>query len=330
LQVTVCVPGTQTCQVLSDVLLDTGSSGLRVFASALTLALAPVSSSAGTLTECLPFLGGQSDWGSVREADVVLGGEPAVTVPIQVIDANFPGSATYCPNPADPTNAGYTAILGVGLFDADCGPVCNNQHGTYYYNCTAGSCTATTTPAARVRNPIALLPHDNNGVLIELPSLPEGGATSASGYLVLGIGTETNNVPAGVTLYAADPGTGEFFTQFNNRIYPAAIDSGSNGLFFPGALTGCTGDLAGLFCPSIPAELRATIAGAAGGPSVTVAFQIDDFAMFAASTNRVSAEVGGTEAGTFIWGLPFFFGHKVYIGLAGAVSSLGTGPYWAF
>ncbi|MGB9364088.1 MAG: DUF3443 family protein, partial [Candidatus Sulfotelmatobacter sp.] len=37
--VTVCVPGTSTCQTIDGVLVDTGSSGLRIISSALSLSL---------------------------------------------------------------------------------------------------------------------------------------------------------------------------------------------------------------------------------------------------------------------------------------------------
>src|SRR5712691_10424984 len=37
--VLVCVPGQSTCQVIDGILVDTGSSGLRILASALTLSL---------------------------------------------------------------------------------------------------------------------------------------------------------------------------------------------------------------------------------------------------------------------------------------------------
>src|SRR4051812_16492133 len=41
--VTVCTPGTSTCQTINDILLDTGSWGLRVFKSALNgLSLNPL------------------------------------------------------------------------------------------------------------------------------------------------------------------------------------------------------------------------------------------------------------------------------------------------
>jgi hypothetical protein len=35
--VTVCVPGSGSCQTINDVLVDTGSSGLRILSSVLTL-----------------------------------------------------------------------------------------------------------------------------------------------------------------------------------------------------------------------------------------------------------------------------------------------------
>ena len=49
-QVTICQPGTSNCQTITDVLVDTGSSGLRIFASAVTVALP--SSNSG---ECMYF-----------------------------------------------------------------------------------------------------------------------------------------------------------------------------------------------------------------------------------------------------------------------------------
>jgi hypothetical protein len=63
-----------------------------------------------------------------------------------------------------------------------------------------------------------------------------------------------------------------------------------------------------------------------------VPFQIDSFLGFAGSSNRASAEIGGNSipSGGFDWGLPFFFGRSVYVGLEGTASSLGAGPYLAY
>jgi hypothetical protein len=70
--------------------------------------------------------------------------------------------------------------------------------------------------------------------------------------------------------------------------------------------------------------------GASGAPSGTVSFQIGNFDSLTASSNNVFTEIGGEAAGDFDWGLPFYFGRTVYIGLEGMESSLGSGTYWAY
>src|SRR5258708_6135570 len=55
--VTVCTPGTSTCQTIDGVLVDTGSSGLRLLSSALTVSLTQQTSSDGNpIVECFPFV----------------------------------------------------------------------------------------------------------------------------------------------------------------------------------------------------------------------------------------------------------------------------------
>lgn len=70
--------------------------------------------------------------------------------------------------------------------------------------------------------------------------------------------------------------------------------------------------------------------GAFGSASGSVSFQIGNFADLINSSNFVFSDIGGTEVGNFDWGLPFFFGKKVFMGIDGTASSLGTGPYWAY
>ena len=121
--VTVCTPGTSTCQTINDILLDTGSYGLRIFNQVLTVPLTQVTVPSGNLANCVQYVDGSADWGPVQSADVVLGGEPAVTVPIQVINASFGTVPAACGTPdASPAVAGFNGILGVGLFAEDCGP----------------------------------------------------------------------------------------------------------------------------------------------------------------------------------------------------------------
>ncbi len=82
-------------------------------------------------------------------------------------------------------------------------------------------------------------PSDNNGVLISLPTVPNGGSPTVNGSLIFGIGTQSNNGLGMATVYAVpDTGNnaGNFITTFDGNSYPQSfIDSGSNGFFFPNA-----------------------------------------------------------------------------------------------
>src|SRR5271165_670218 len=76
--VTLCVPGSTTsCQTIDDIEIDTQSSGLRIFASVLTLALpAKLNANGSTLVECAQFADGFS-WGPLTIADMTIANESA-------------------------------------------------------------------------------------------------------------------------------------------------------------------------------------------------------------------------------------------------------------
>ena len=96
--VTVCTPGTTQCQTINHVLVDTGSWGLRVFASQLPASMAlpqQQDASGNLLAECMQFFDGYT-WGSVRIADVQIGGEKAASLPIQVIDPGYSAVPSNC------------------------------------------------------------------------------------------------------------------------------------------------------------------------------------------------------------------------------------------
>ena len=335
-QVTICQPGTSHCQTIADVLVDTGSSGLRIFASAVTITLP-----ASHLGECMYF-GGATDWGRVHTVDVVLGGEPAVLVPIQVIDPTFAGQYTSAGQPASnicgvaivdssPVQAGFNGILGVGLFPFD---------GGFYYNCASLPCAAVAVSASQqVQNPVGLLPVDNNGVIVALPSVPTSGSPSLSGSLILGIGTESNNQPSGVTVLPTNS-SGQIVTRFHpspgvSTQNVGIIDSGSSVIFFSDSSLSiplCPGNLSFLYCPSSPLNFSAVNTELSGSPSSLVRFQIADPRPLLQSGNAAISNIGGPtfSTGVFDWGLPFFFGRTVYVGLSGQTSVLGAGPFWAY
>jgi hypothetical protein len=334
--VTICTPATSSCQTINDILLDTGDSGLRIFKQVIGVSLTQVTSGGNPVAECIQYADGSSVWGPVKTAGVVLGNEPAVQVAIHVIDSTFGTAPAACSGAyQSPADAGYNGSLGVSFFAQDCGATCAAGPGNgIYYTCTGATCNGTAVAlSSQVQNPVALLPVDNNGVIVQLPGIPASGAISAGGYLVLGIGTRSNNVPSGVTAYAANA-TGNIITSFNGSDYASFIDTGSNGLFFPSpsavTLPDCAFPDSAWYCPPSTRDLSATNKGTSGAPSGAVSFQIANFeTLLASPANNVFADIGGDNV-DFDWGLPFHLGRSVYIGIEGKGSSLGTGLYWAY
>lgn len=332
----VCSPGNSSCQTVNDILLDTGSYGLRIFKQALNVPLEQVTSGSGSLAECIQYADGSSDWGPVQMAGVILGNEPAVQVPIQVIDSAFATAPRGCGNADNsPGDAGFNGILGVGFFLQDCGSVCaDSANNGMYYACSGSACSGTeVTLSSQVQNPASLLPQDNNGVIVRLPEVPVGGSASVNGTLLLGIGTRSNNAPSDVSTYGADQ-FGDIVTTINGVSYISFIDTGTNGLFFPSPsaslLPDCPYPDSDWFCPQSAVSLSAITEGTSGPPGGVVPFEIDNFEGLINSPNSVFDDIGGNQRSEFAWGLPFFLGRSVYIGLEERSSSLGSGPFWAY
>jgi hypothetical protein len=342
--VTVCVPGTSTCQTIDEVLVDTGSFGLRILsAPVLTLSLPQENASDGNpMVECLQFLGSYT-WGPVQTADIQIAGEKASAVPIQVLsdtDFTVPGACSNgLPSADTVASLGANGILGVGQLPQDCGsnatcPAVANQ----YYSCASATATCTAvaaTVAQQVQNPVSLFAPDNNGVIIELPAV-SGAEATVSGSLVFGIGTESNNGLGGATVYDADPNTLNFSTSFNGADYSDAafIDSGSNAYFFAdSSITPClsTDIGGGFYCPANTVNLSATNQGNTTG-SGTVDFSIANTdTLFTNFPNDAAyGDLGGPASGYFDWGLPFFYGKNVFVAIQGASTPGGAGPYWAY
>ncbi len=336
--VTICQPGTSNCQTVSDVLVDIGSVGLRVFDSVLSMPLTQTVDAQGRpLGECIFFADGGTTWGPVQVADVVLGSAPAVRVPIQVINPTFGGQSSTR-NPCndvvdtDPQLANFNGILGIGLFRQDCGFLCTtNSSNTLYFSCDGGSCAGAAVPLVdQVQNPVWMLPSGNNGMVLTLPNVPSAGAPSVSGALILGIGTSANNTPpAGISVITTDE-NGFVTTVYKGRTFrESIIDSGSNGLFFPDAsLPVCAMQLDAFYCPPTLVNLTGTVIGT-NGRQIVVPFQVANAESLVETRNAAFNNLAG-EFSIFDWGLPFFFGRSVFVGIEGQSSSLGTGPFFAF
>jgi len=339
--VTICVPGTSTCQTVSGILVDTGSSGLRVLSSALNLALPQQTSGGAPIAECGQFQDGFT-WGPVQMADIKLSGETAANTPIQVIGApQFSTIPQDCANSGTSEDTlddlGVNGILGLSVFKDDCGPACASNGSSnpgFYYSCPSTGCVVISQTSSRqLQNPVWLFATDNNGVMIQLPSVASGGAATLTGSLVFGIGTQSDN-PLGTARVFTTDAAGNFTTVFNGQSYGSSfIDSGSNGFFFldsnASGLPICpdTGDF---YCPSSPRALSATTRGG-NGTTASVAFSIDNADTLLRNLKfSVFGELGGPNAGAFDWGLPFFYGRTVFTAIEGQATPGGAGPYWAF
>lgn len=334
--VTICAPNSSVCQTIGGILLDTGSFGLRIFSS---LVAVPLPDPDG-LAECAYF-GSGTAFGKVVLADVRMGSEPFVTVPVQLINASYSGqtaSNNVCGASLDasPSGAGFNGILGVGLFAHDCGIYCSETSSNgYYYNCNGSSCSGASAPmSAQVQNPVHLLPVDNNGVEVSFPSVPELGSVSTGGTVTFGIGTESNNAPSGVTVYTADS-SGDFSATLSGdaTVYAGSfVDSGSNAYYFPDAYPSifpvCS-SYSPFYCPSGP-EVQAVSISGANGNQMTYSLTVDPASQLFETANASFSTVAGEYTSGVDLGIPFFMGKTVYVGINGAYSPLAVGPFWAF
>jgi hypothetical protein len=350
--VKVCSPGSQAqCANIDHVLLDTGSWGLRLVGSVLAangIALSAEHDAQNqTIEECMTFGGGQT-WGPVVLADISMAGEVAAGVRVQVMDdsaAGAPPPATCGANGTlinDVSGFGANGVLGIGVFVQDCGAACVAAATPLpiYFGCTgAGTCTAENVAlSAQVTNPIAMFAADNNGVIINLsnPQNANGDAT-LSGEITFGLATQADNAlpVTGLTVLAADS-HGEFTATYNGGTIalPALLDSATDSYAFddPNIAACATGAFVGYYCPVVsPQSLFAVNTGAgANGAVNTVQFAIADPSAFVVGASAFMNLGGGGGSTSFTWGLPFFYGRKIFIAIDQRSGGGFTGPYYAY
>lgn len=270
--VTLCQHGTSNCITIDNVLVDTGSIGLRILTSALgSVALTPILEGGNPLLECIQYGDTSYSWGPMELGDVEIAGETASNIAIQLLGGTSfqaPQSCLATPVnlslPGNPPgnedtlqSLGAYGILGIGngVFNMgpwDCGISCaNNATLSSYYTCPGGNCTESPAPVAdQAVNPVAeFTSSDKNGVVITLPSVGAMGTTTVSGTMTFGIATQSDNALGGATVYAMDS-CGDFPTViFNGFSYyddlctsgfggtGGFLDTGSNALYILDAST---------------------------------------------------------------------------------------------
>jgi len=345
---TVCAPGTNNCQAIDHIAVDTGSSGLRlaqgVLNASVANALTPQRDGGGSpIAECLRFADGSLFWGWVRLADLKMSAELAASAPIQVLgDPSLPAVPGGCGGTLESTvdEIGAKGILGVGNFTEDCGAFCaDHPSNGVYYACPASVCASTSVPLAQqVIHPVSRFAQDNNGVLMQLPAVSPGGAASATGSLIFGIGTQANNALGLARVLTVDPALG-LVTIFNGSTSYADgfVDSGSTVFWIPSSINNqpCPASdptAAGFLCPSPPLGLTLTVAGQNGNMASAPISVVDARSVFASGGRTAFNDIGApsTDPSGIVLGLPFFFGRSVFTSIEGMATPGGSAPFIAF
>ena len=355
----VCAPGSTTnCQIIDHITVDTGSSGLRIAASALPSSLQPGANGlpqvsghtpSTTLTECEGYVSSYV-YGPVVKADIYIAGKqvsnanlqvfgaPGYTVPSGCVNSN-PGSTE-----TDTTQTfGGNGLIGIGFDLLDQGQ---------FFDCSTalGTSCIDNTQYAGVPSIVPLFSSDNNGVVIALPSVSSAGLSSpVVGTLTFGVSTQANNTPTTSTLAIVnDTYSGEFNTQIGGVWSPAYIDSGTFIMFFNDAantnLTLCTSVAnTGFYCPTQPQTIPLTFANYGSKVSlgslnyqVANADQINTLTAMAFNNIAGPTSQTSTLTGTVAYGLSFFYGREMYFlfnsktapgtGLGGTAATTVTGP----
>lgn len=269
--VTICADAAKTnCVTINNILLDTGSTGLRVLASAMGSALENslphVQVAGADLAECYGYADSTYYWGPMKMAYVTLGSEStSVAVPIQVADYSFGDSKVFtsgsgtgacyqslastdsangmsAPTQLGDASVSGNGILGVNFLVQDCGADCVSRSDLgLYFTCTGSTCNPSAAALSQqASNPIGAMPYDNNGIYLNFPAPTNGAGTDVTGnYAFLGIGTQANNTPGSsvVSMYA-DPSLSDkcgslMTSDWEGQSVCSFLDSGTSILSFP-------------------------------------------------------------------------------------------------
>lgn len=343
--VTVCKPGTTTCTTVDHVLVDSGSVGLRLLASALPtgfpepVATDPVTSE--QFAECEEFGSGYT-WGPLTQYDVSLGGETAHNLPVQIVNDSFATVPSACSSLGTSMGASGTSsmlakgIIGLDVGRQDCGSGCASTLSNLYWVCSGTSCTESKiATASQVSNPILGFTTDNNGMMLTLPTISSSGSSAVSGTLTFGINTQSNNQRSSATVLTTDA-NGDFTAVFNGATTSGFIDSGSSIYFFVDsslATCGSSTGLSGWYCPTSTTQLAATLQGLTTG-TLSTTLEIGNAQSLASSGNVAFNDLGMNttvfSSAVLDLGLPYFFGKSVFFGIDGADASIpGNSAYVA-
>jgi Protein of unknown function (DUF3443) len=237
-----------------------------------------------------------------------------------------------------------------------------------YYGCpvvatTSSTCTPTAVQAnLQVYNPVAAFgqgniptkKRHNNGVVLALPAVTFPGASTATGELIFGINTSdtdsaaANNIrptAAIPVMLGTNAATNSYLsitaTYDGLSVTNSYLDTGTNGLFFSDNSSPLIALCAGSawYCPVDTSNraitlLKQAILSDGDNPSqnrTAVSFTVDNTdALFSTTNSAFAGLAAAPSAGTtFAWGLPFFYGRRVFLSMWRQTTPTST-PWYAW
>lgn len=347
---TICQVGTSNCQTIDHIVVDSGSTGLRINQSALTVGgLTPLSYNGAPIYQCMQYAAGYA-FGPVVNLDLRIAGESAFNIPVQIFEYNnpdmVPNSCSYGMPPANlATGFGANGIIGIN-------PI-SNPNNDYtpggVYTCDSNTCTEVSNPNNIPQvlniNPIAAFVNDNNGAIFSLPKVSSAATMESQlGTLTFGLNTQDNNqVSNSVSKLLGSPNTdtwpvGFFIANTGSQNTVAMFDSGTPTYSMNVPIPFCTSPYDNVYCPANgPYTIISMLSGVYGGTLIPLTSTIVNYSYLGGFTNVMpylgQSIVSIPSVANTLYGLPAFFGNNIYLGFKGAGSSgsvtpLGQGPAW--
>ena len=240
-----------------------------------------------------------------------------------------------------------------------------NNTFVQYYGCLPGAIaigkcdtSAKVDANLQVSNPISAFTDNrfNNGLVLVMPAVNDPGAATASGELIFGVDTVTsgssklssNTVPSNTkkVMLGVDTSNIDSYlnitTQLNRgsspQIFPGSyLDTGTNGLFFNDnsntPIPKCNNST--WYCPASMLTLNAVLSdgGSTLSNQVALQFQVGNAEALFSTSNTAFGDAAGAAPSSstdFAWGMPFFYGKRVYMSIWDITSFSSPAPWYAW
>lgn len=347
ISLTVCANNSGTnCQTVDNIILDTGSFGVKINKSALpesfVLSLPRVTTNAGNEVYACNTFGSGYVFADEHYAVLNLAGTMTSNVILQAIEnsptAEIPDSCTAKGPFDDFANFGANGIIGINP-----AITLGNSSLLLYKNINGIYEPLTNAEESGLpvlnQNPLPSLATNNNGFVVSIPPVSQNTNTNVNGTLILGINTENNNkITAQTNLVVASESdlsvvcnSACFYSKITNpeSTIPAVFDSGTNGwVFMSNTLPQCDYG----YCPESPTIWTSSVYSYdfAANESYTISATISADEVVNGQSLSFAVMPGWgyyNYNNQTLYGSPFFLGKNVYVVFPGTQN---RNPIWGF